>query len=217
MPDDPNSPDEPQRDINGNPVPPPSQSPFGAPPPRPLPGNTPPPPSFGTPAAGGQPGAQQYGQPAEQKYDLAGNPLPSAGSPPAGGPPPGQSPYGTPSGQAPAWPPPPGGAYGQAPMGAYGQAAPFGQPGMYPVQVKGSQILTMGILSFVCFGIILGPVAFVQGTKALAAIDRGEADPTQRGQVSAGRICGLIGGILSLILLIVRFGAIGAALSHGGH
>ena len=210
MPEDPNSPGEPQRDINGNPIPPPGQSPFGAPPARPLPGNAPPPPSFGGPA----PGAQQYGQP-EQKYDLSGNPIPPAG----GTPPPAASPYGAPGGPAPAWPPPQqSGQYGQPAPGAYGQPGAFGQPGYYPVQVKGTQILIMGILSVLqCFGIILGPVAFVQGTKALAAIDRGEADPTQRGTVVAGRICGLIGGILSLIILIARSGAIIAAISHGGH
>lgn len=173
MPDDPNRPGEPPRDINGNPVPPPVQ-----------------------------------------KYDLAGNPIPSAG-----GPPPGQTPYyGTPpTGGAPAWPPPPQlGQYGQAAPGAYGQPGAFGQPGYYPVQVKGGQILTMGILSFICFGVILGPIAFVQGTNALAAIDRGEADPSQRGAASAGRICGLIGGILAVILIIVRSGAIITTLSHGG-
>jgi len=74
----------------------------------------------------------------------------------------------------------------------------------------------MGILSFICFGVILGPIAFVQGTNALAAIDRGEADPSQRGAASAGRICGLIGGIVAVILIIVRSGAIITALSHGG-
>ena len=195
MPDDPNRPSEPQRDINGNPIPPPS---FAPPPARPLPGNPPPP--------GAAPGAQQYGQP-EQKYDLAGNPIPTPGGTPPSQPPP----YGTPAGGTPpAWPPPGGVPYGQMPG-----AMPYGQPGVYPVQVKGSQILTMGILSFVCFGIILGPIAFVQGTNALAAIDRGEADPSQRGQVNAGRICGLIGGILSAVLIVVRIVAlVGVLGSH---
>lgn len=188
MPDDPNRPGEPQRDINGNPIPPPS---FAPPPARPLPGNPPP-----------SQGAQQYGEPPDQKYDLAGNPIPAPGGtppspPPYAGPPPypSQPPYGTPGGGQAAWPPPPT-AYGQAPV------SPYGQPGVYPVEVKGSQILTMGILSFFCFGIVLGPIAYVQGTNALAAIDQGQADPTQRGNVAAGRICGLIGGILSAISII---------------
>lgn len=204
MPDDPNRPQEPLRDANGNPIPPPS---FGSPPPpaRPLPGN-PPPPSFGGPA--GQPGAQQYGQPSEQKYDLAGNPIPSAGGPPPGPPPAyGQPP---PGGTPGVWPPP-AGPYGQPPN-------PYGQPGYYPVEVKGGQILTMGILSFFCFGIILGTIAYTQGTKALAAIDQGQGDPSQRGQVSAGRICGLIGAILSVISIILNIGlAISGHSLLGGH
>jgi len=188
MPDDPNRPQEPLRDINGNPIPPPS---FGAPsqpPPRPLPGN-PPPPSFGGQA--GQPGAQQYGQPAEQQYDLAGNPIAPAGGPPTGQPPPSQTP---PGGTPGVWPPP-ANPYGQGP-------APYGQPAAYPIQVNGGQILTMGIVSFFCASIILGPIAYVQGSNALAAIDRGEADPAQRGNVAAGRICGLIAGILGAITIV---------------
>lgn len=68
--------------------------------------------------------------------------------------------------------------------------------------MNGSQILTMGIVSFFCFGIILGPMAYFQGNSALAAIDRGEADPSQRGNVSAGRICGLIAGILGVLQFV---------------
>ncbi len=216
MPDDPNQPGEPPRDINGNPVPP---SPFEAPAPRPLPNNplpnTPLPPSGGGPPAGGTPGAQQYGQPGDQKYDLAGNPIP-----PAGGPPPPQSPYYTapPGGPSPYGAPPQGGAYGQAPS-PYGQPqGPYGQPQYYPVQVNGNQILTMGIVAFFCAGIILGPMAYVQGNSALAAIDRGEADPLQRGNVAAGRLCGLIAGSISALVLVgyAILAVIGLA-AGGGH
>ncbi len=74
----------------------------------------------------------------------------------------------------------------------------------------------MGILSFFCFGVILGPIAYVQGTKALQTLDT-YGDPTNvRGQVSAGRICGLIGGILSAILIVVRVAMLVTALSHHG-
>ena len=206
MPDDPNRPSEPPRDSNGNPIPPP---PYGAPPPRPLPGN-PPPPSFGGPAPGGQSGAQQYDQntQGEQKYDLAGNPLPSAGGQPLGQP----APYGMPPpGPAPAWPPPPAGPYGQS------SPNPYGQPGAYPVQVNGSQILIMGIVSFFCLSIILGPMAYVQGNNALAAIDRGEADPAQRGNVAAGRICGLISGILGVLGIVVYAVIIFGTLASNHH
>lgn len=103
--------------------------------------------------------------------------------------------------------------YGQ-PQGPYGQApGPYGQPQYYPVQVNGNQILTMGILAFFCFGIVLGPMAYVQGNSALAAIDRGEADPAQRGNVAAGRICGLIAGIMAavgglLYIVLILIGAL---------
>lgn len=89
----------------------------------------------------------------------------------------------------PAWPPPPG------------SQPPYGAP---PAPVNATSILVMGILSFFCFGIILGPLAYIQGTKALQTLDT-YGDPTNvRGQVTAGRICGLIGGILSVIFIIVR-------------
>ena len=89
------------------------------------------------------------------------------------------------------------------PPASYGQSpAPFGRSGVYPVAVNGTQILIMGIVSFFCFSIILGPVAYVQGSNALAAIDRGEADPAQRGNVAAGRICGLIAGIIGALGLV---------------
>ena len=192
MPDDPNRPQEPQRDINGNPIPPPS---FGSPPPaRPLPGN-PPPPSFGGPApAPTRRAAVRAATRAEVRPGGQPDPFLRGRTP---GPPPA---LWTAAGGAP--------APGRRPAATYGQtpASPFARPGVYPVDVKGGQILTMGILSFVCFGIILGPVAYVQGTNALAAIDRGEADPCQRGKSSAGRICGLIGGHPELISIILNIG-----------
>lgn len=90
----------------------------------------------------------------------------------------------------PTWPPPPG------------SQPPYGAPP--PAPVNATSILVMGILSFFCFGVILGPLAYVQGTNALKTLDT-YGDPTNvRGQVNAGRICGLIGGILSLLLIIGR-------------
>ena len=76
----------------------------------------------------------------------------------------------------------------------------------------------MGIVAFFCAGIILGPMAYVQGNSALAAIDRGEADPAQRANVAAGRICGLIAGILAAVggVMYIALIVIGAA-SGGGH
>ena len=102
----------------------------------------------------------------------------------------------------PAWPPPPG------------SQPPYGAPP--PAPVNATSILVMGILSFVCFGIILGPIAYIQGTNALKTLDT-YGDPTNvRGQVNAGRICGLIGGILSVIAIIVRVGMLVTAAGHHG-
>ena len=99
----------------------------------------------------------------------------------------------------PAWPP-------------SGSQPPYGAPP--PAPVNATSILIMGILSFVCFGVILGPIAYVQGTNALKTLDT-YGDPTNvRGQVIAGRICGLIGGIISLIAIIVRVGMLVTTAGH---
>ncbi len=101
----------------------------------------------------------------------------------------------------PVWPPQPG------------VPSPYGapQPGG-----NGTLILVLGILSIVfgCFGVVLGPIAWVMGNNALKA---GYVDPSQAGQISAGRICGIIGtviGVLSLIYVIVVFGIVGSAALH---
>lgn len=140
---------------------------------------------------------------------------PVGAPPPAPGsdPPPQQPPQGgyPPSG---AYPPPP--QYPQyPPQGAYGAPPGYGAPGYYPqpypASVSGGLILVFGILSitlfFLCpiFG-LFGIAAILMGNNAVAAIDRGEADPAQRGTASAGRICGIIGTVflaLSLLLVII--------------
>ena len=102
----------------------------------------------------------------------------------------------------PAWPPPPG---SQPPFGA-----------TPPTSVNATSILVMGILSIFCFGIILGPIAYVQGTKALQTLDT-YGDPTNvRGQVNTGRICGLIGGILAAVLIVGRIIMFVATSGHHG-
>lgn len=53
-------------------------------------------------------------------------------------------------------------------------------------------ILVLGILSIVICA-PLGIAAWIMGNNALAEIDRGGGDPSQRGIISAGRICGIIG------------------------
>ena len=136
-------------------------------------------------------------------------PMPG-GYPPPQYPPQGGSQYGgypSPS----QYPPPPQ----YPPQGAYGAPPGYGAPGYYPqgypTNVSGSLILVFGILSivlsFLCpiFG-VFGVAAILMGNNAVASIDRGEADPAQRGSANAGRICGIVGTIflaLSLLLVII--------------
>lgn len=69
---------------------------------------------------------------------------------------------------------------------------------------KGTQILVLGILSLVCCG-VLGPFAWVMGNNARNEMN---AQPgviwTNRGNVTAGWVCGIIGSVL-LVLGVVYF------------
>jgi hypothetical protein len=106
----------------------------------------------------------------------------------------------------PAWPPPPGGF--------------TPTPGPGAGSGNGTLILVLGILSILFCGVVLGPIAWVMGNNALAAINAGQGNPSELGTITAGRICGIIGTILSALILIVYVAAfaigIGAGLTHPG-
>jgi len=120
------------------------------------------------------------------------------GPPPPPQQPPNQGPYPANYGQQP--PPPPAGYTAYNPQGGGGAN--------YRTYPQGTTILVLGILSFFCFGIVLGTIAAIMGTKALREID---SDPsttyTNRGQVNAGRICGIIGAVISVVGLVVVIAA----------
>ena len=124
-------------------------------------------------------------------------PPPGWGGPPPPPPqqPPNQGPYPANDAWQPQPPPPPAGYTAYSPHG--GGGANFRN---HP---QGTTILVLGILSFFCFGIVLGTIAAVMGTKALKEID---SDPTttytNRSQVNAGRICGIIGAVISVVGLV---------------
>jgi len=65
----------------------------------------------------------------------------------------------------------------------------------------------MGILSLVICG-LLGPVAWNMGNKALREIDGQPGRFSNRGQVQAGRICGMIASCFLILAVILVFLAV---------
>jgi hypothetical protein len=88
-------------------------------------------------------------------------------------------------------PPPPG-------PSPYSYAQPAGAD--HP---NGTTILVLGILSLVVCG-LLGPVAWVMGNNAIREMD---SQPgvlfRNRGNVTAGRICGIIGTVLLILSVLM--------------
>jgi hypothetical protein len=74
---------------------------------------------------------------------------------------------------------------------------------------RGTLILALGILSLAlvavlpCLGIPLGIAAWVMGRADLKKIRQGLMDPTGESSTNAGRICGQIGTIVSLVLTLL--------------
>ncbi len=76
-----------------------------------------------------------------------------------------------------------------------GAAAPVYQPH------RGVVILVLGILAIVIYflGLILGGIAWHMGNEELRRMDAGLSDPTGRGMVTAGKICGIIGFCIGMV------------------
>ncbi len=114
--------------------------------------------------------------------------------------------------QPPPWPPQPGGRGPQFPP-----YSPY--PSQYPPQplrsVSSGLILALGIMGLLICG-VFGPFAAVMGGNAVAAIDRGEADPSERGSANTGRILGIIGSVfLVLSVLLVLVGVASPSFRQG--
>ena len=99
------------------------------------------------------------------------------------------------------------------------QMPPPTQPG--PVQNvrphRGVMILVFGIIGIV-FCVIFGIVAWVMGNGDLRAMREGRMDPTGEGLTKAGKICGIVGVVLNLIVIafyIVFFVILAAAVAGG--
>jgi hypothetical protein len=74
---------------------------------------------------------------------------------------------------------------------------PAGMPPSASGSGNGTLILVLGILSLICLP-ILGPVAWIMGNNALAS----GVNPSQAGNINAGRICGIIGTVFLVIGVI---------------
>lgn len=106
----------------------------------------------------------------------------------------------------PVYAPPPG--YGPPPgYRAYGQpgSGPFGPAREHP---QGTTILVLGILSLVLCQ-IMGPIAWVMASKAQKEIDLDPASYTNRGNVVAGKVLGIIASVLLIVSVIAWIAIIG--------
>ncbi len=126
-------------------------------------------------------------------------------------------------------------AYGQQPgygqPAAYGQQPGYGQPAPYAApppayggaaysgieHPQGTLILILGILSIVICG-LTGPFAWSMGRKALREIDASGQPYSNRGQVQAGMITGIVGSVfllLGILYLVFVVFIVGMAATSG--
>ncbi len=68
---------------------------------------------------------------------------------------------------------------------------------------RGVLILVLGILGIVCC-FICGIIAWVMGNNDMREIDAGRMDPIGRGLTQAGKICGMVGVILSVVVIVIN-------------
>jgi hypothetical protein len=101
-------------------------------------------------------------------------------------------------------PPPPGPGPQDRSDQPFGHGYPPHYGGYYGREhPRGTTVLVLGILSLAACG-LLGPVAWVMGTDALAEIDANPGAYTNRGTVQAGRICGIVAtALLGVSLLAI--------------
>ncbi len=92
---------------------------------------------------------------------------------------------------------------GLSPVGAMGATPPpFPPPTVQQQPHRGGAILTLGILGLVVC-VICGIIAWVMGSNDLRQMDAGTMNPAGRGMTYAGKICGMISVILSLVGIVL--------------
>ena len=176
--------------ASGEPVPPPPISPDG-------PGQVP----YGYPVSYDRPGHPAYGYPGHPGHP---SPADHVGYPPPAGHP-GYPGY-PPSAGHPGYAPPDGGHPGYYP-GLPGAPVGYGWPAvpMAPSNGVGVTAMVLGIVAAVGFclwplAIVLGVVAIVLGAIGGKKVRRGEA--TNQGQALTGVICGVIGVLLGIAMMV---------------
>ncbi len=107
-----------------------------------------------------------------------------------------------------AYPPPPGGQYRPMP-GQY----PPGFP-MAPKHPQATTAMVLGILGLVLCGVI-GPFAWVMGSKAVKEIDANPHTYSGRSEANAGKIMGIIGTALLIFGVVILGGLLAIGLAVG--
>lgn len=69
---------------------------------------------------------------------------------------------------------------------------------------KGTTVLVLGIVSLFICGVILGPIALIQGNKALSEIDANPGAYTNRQNVVIGRILGIVAIALWVVGIVIN-------------
>jgi hypothetical protein len=77
---------------------------------------------------------------------------------------------------------------------------------------RGATILTLGILSIVLLGPILGIPAWIMGSRDGKKIKAGLIDAKQRGMTQAGMVLGMVGTFLGILALVAIVGVVATAI-----
>jgi hypothetical protein len=73
---------------------------------------------------------------------------------------------------------------------------------------RGVLILVLGILGIVCC-FICGIVAWVMGNNDLKEMAAGRMDPAGKGLTQAGKICGIIGIAIQIVMIVLQLLGVG--------
>jgi hypothetical protein len=82
----------------------------------------------------------------------------------------------------------------QQALNRMGGAMQHYQQQQYVFPSRAGTVLTLGILSLVVCT-VMGPIAWAMGNEELRRMDSGQTPDDQRGSVTAGRVCGIIGSV----------------------